>query len=296
MEAAAQQLNVPSEVIRVLAAHGRVRVSVPGQGAGELVFVAPFEDILHLFVAPQSAIIEGLMRSNRLELSAKADDSSYQVRMTGRAHAGRRLGGHPLSSVLEPWAPEDGMSHRWTVVPFVPEEIEFVRGEGDEVKRNAGLTRAGRERPTWGKIWLSSTFFGMATPQALIFITACTIWFGLQGAEFVGRPIGLTLSLVSGLSLIGGSRLFVLAQGFMQWRENRAARADAPWASEGFIAPHEARLAGATLTAISVICFSSLWLIWGTDMVFRVFVGTGIWLALPASVLHLAMGRPEPRR
>jgi hypothetical protein len=296
METAARQLNVPAEVIKILASHGAVRVSVPGfEGAGQAA-IAPFEDVLHLFVSPSSPLIAALLKSTRLEVAAKGDEGTYQVRMTGRSHAGRRMAGHPMSSVLEPWAPEDVPSHRWVVVPFVPEEIEFVRGDGEEVRRNAGLTRAGQERPPWSRIWLSVTYSGMAGVLALLFIVACTTWFGLQGADYVGRPIGLTLGLMSGLCLIGGTRLFVVAQGFIQWRLNRAARADAPWLSEGYLAPYEARLGGATLLAVAAIGLGSLWMIWGTEMVARIVIGSGIWLCLPAWALHLAMGRPEPRR
>ena len=90
-------------------------------------------------------------------------------------------------------------------------------------------------------------------------------------------------------------RYRVVAQGFLQWRENRAARADAPWLSEGYVAPHEARLGGGTLLSVAAIGLASLWMIWGNVMVMRVIIASGIWLCLPAWVLHLAMGRPEPR-
>ena len=296
MESAARQMNVPSEVIKILASHGAVRVSIPGFEGGGQAMLAPFEDVLHLFVAPSSPILGALLRSTRMEVAAKGADNAYQVRMTGRSHAGRPMAGHPMASVLQPWTPEDTPAHRWVVVPFVPEEIEYVRGEGEMTKRNAGLTRAGQERPSASRIWLNVTFSGMARVLALMFMVACTLWFGVQGADYVGRPVGLSLGLISGLCLIGGTRLLVVAQGFLQWRENRAARADAPWLSEGFLAPHEARLGGATLLAVAAIGLVSLWLIWGTEMVLRVVGASGIWLCLPAWALHLAMGRPEPRR
>ena len=295
MESAARQLNVPAEVIKLLANHGEVRVSVPGYDGGGLAAMAPFEDVLHLFIAPSSPIIKALLRSTKMEIAAKGEEGAYQVRMTGRSHAGRRMAGHQMASVLQPWVPEDIPAHRWIVVPFVPEEIEYVRGDGESTLRNAGLTRAGQERPAWTRIWMGATYSGMAGVLALIFIVACTTWFGVQGADYVGRPVGLTLGLISGLCLIGGTRLFVVAQGFLQWRENRAARADAPWLSEGYVAPHEARLGGGTLLSVAAIGLASLWMIWGNVMVMRVIIASGIWLCLPAWVLHLAMGRPEPR-
>ena len=95
MESAARQMNVPSEVIKILASHGAVRVSIPGFEGGGQAVMAPFEDVLHLFVSPSSPILEALLRSTRMEVAAKGADNAYQVRMTGRSHAGRPMAGHP---------------------------------------------------------------------------------------------------------------------------------------------------------------------------------------------------------
>ena len=103
MKAAEHKLNIPAEVIRVLANHGPLRVSTYAHEGSALVDSAPFEDILHFFLRPNSPTVTALLKSTRMVVTAKAEDGSYQIRMEGRAHAGRPLAGHPLASVLDPW-------------------------------------------------------------------------------------------------------------------------------------------------------------------------------------------------
>jgi len=296
MKAAENIMNIPTEVIRILAGHGRVRVATYAHEGAALVDVAPFEDILHFFVQPDSSTVSALLRSSRMVVTAKAEDGSYQIRMEGRAHAGRPLAGHPAASVLEPWLPEGQSRTRWTVVPFVAEEIEFVRGEGPKSQRNAGLTRAGQERPSSTRLWIRAAFSGMSGALAVFYCTVAAVWFGIQGYDFVGRPWALLLSLMAGLGLLGGVRLLVIAQGFVQWRRLKASRSDAPFLSDGYMSPYEVRLVGGGALFVGVLSLVSVWAVWGPDLSWRVFLVSGVWLCAPAWVLHLAMGRPEPRR
>jgi hypothetical protein len=296
MKSSMSQLNIPTEVIRILASHGPVQVSTHAYEGANSATGAPFEDVFHLFFPTGSPTIGALLKSTQVEVSAKAADGRYQIRMKGRAHAGRCLAGHPMLSVLEPWQPEGVSPRQLVVVPFVAEHIEFIRGDADHHQRNAGLTPAGRERPSISRIWFMAAFSGMAGPLALWFVLASAFWFGLQGAEFLGRPMGLICALLAGLGLISGTRLLVISQGFLQWRNLRASRGDAPFLSEGFVSPHEARLVAATSLSVAAIALFAIWAVWGEDLVWRVVLGSGIWLCGPAWALHLAMGRPEPRR
>ena len=137
---------------------------------------------------------------------------------------------------------------------------------------------------------------GLAGLLALIFSIYAVLWFGFQGQEFVGRPWAVLLSMMSGLSLIAGVRLLVVAQGFLQWRTLKASRSDAPFLSDGYLSPHQTRLAGVACLVVGSICLGGVWFVWGPDVSWRVFVASGVWLCAPAWVMHLAMGRPEPRR
>jgi hypothetical protein len=287
--------NVPSEIIHVLASHGPVTVATYAHEGASTVGCAPFEDIIHLFVSPGSATEAALLKSSRMTVSAKAKDGSYQVRMEGRAHAGRILAGHPLLSVLEPWCPEGVPISRLLVVPFIAEHIEFVRGKDEAAKRNAGLTPAGHARPTPGRMWLAAAFSGMAGPLGYWILAWTTIWFGIQGNEFVGRPLGVVLAIVGGLGLVGGIRLFTIAQGFILWRKMRAGEDDAPWLLEGFFSPLDARLVGTAALTAAVAALGSIWMVWGSDLFWLVILGSGAWLCGPAWLIHLALGRPDPR-
>jgi hypothetical protein len=288
--------NLPTDIVRVLATHGPVEVATFNYEGAARVACAPFEDFVYLLVVPGGATEKALLRTTRVTVSAKAGDGSYQLRMEGRAHAGRMLNRHPMLSVIEPWCPEGVATHRLLVVSFVAEEIEYVRGEGDDARRHAGLTPAGRERPTQGRIWFAAAMSGLSGPMALLYVLACVTWFGLQGADYLGRPLALCLSLAAGVGLLGGVRLFVLAQGFLGWRELKASASDAVWLSDGFISPHQARLGGTLALFIAAASLVTIGSVWGDGLFWRVVLASGSWLLGPAWALNLAMGRPEPRR
>jgi hypothetical protein len=263
---------------------------------GAPVPCAPFEDYLYLFVSPGSATESALLKTTRLSVSAKDPQGEYQVRMEGRGNAGRPLPGHPLFSSLDPWRPDGVPSHRLLVVPFVAEHIEFVQGKGDQTKRNAGATRAGTDLPTKTRVWMSACFSGLAGALALLYTVLCVAWLGAQGVEFVGRPFAVAVCLVGGLGLIGGIRLLVIAQGFLLWRRHKCSSSDAPWLVDSFIAPVEARMVGAAMLVAAGTSLGTIALVWGPGLMWKVIIACGILVAAPAWVLHLAMGRPEPRR
>lgn len=287
--------NVPSEIVHLLASHGPVSVATYAHEGASTVACAPFEDIVHLFVSPGSATEVALLKSSRLTVSVKAKDGSYQLRMEGRAHAGTGLSGHPLFRVLEPWCPEGVSASRLLVVPFIAEHIELVRGKDEDAKRNAGLTPAGQARPKPVRMWLAAAFSGMAGPLGYWILAWTTIWFGIQGNQFPGRPVGVGLAIVGGLGLVGGFRLFAIAQGFILWRKMRAGVEDAPWLVEGFFSPYEARRVGTVALTAAFGALATIWQVWDSALFWRVVLGSGAWLCGPVWLIHLALGRPDPR-
>lgn len=288
--------NVPPEVVKVLAAHGAVSIATYAHEGAAAVHCAPFEDIIHLFVPSGSPTENALLASTQLTLSAKGPDGEYQIRMEGRAHAGRPLSGHPLLRALEPWCPEGVSPYRLLAVPFVAEHIEYVRGDIENPQRNAGLTPAGRGRPARWRILIDTCFSGMARPLAVWVLAWTVLWFGAQGTEFVGRPLGVTLALTAGLGMLGGVRLLVLAQGFLAWRLHRANAVDGGSLVDGLLSPKDARLIAAGMLFVALLSLAIVGMIWGETLFWMVFLLSGVWLCGPAWVAHLTLGRPEPQR
>ena len=288
--------NIPSEVVKVLTGHGPVTVATFAHEGAAVVHCAPFEDIIHLFVHPGSPTEKALLSSTQLTLSAKGQDGEYQVRMEGRGHAGRPLGGHPLLRALEPWCPEGVQPHRLLAVPFVAEHIEYVRGDVESPQRNAGKTPAGMARPARWRTLVDACFSGMARPFSIWIIAWTVLWFGAQGSGYVGRPLGVSLALVAALGLLGGVRMFALAEGFLAWRKHKAGEKDAGCLVEGLLSPHDARLIAFTLVFLGVVAQSIIGLIWGEKLFWMVFLFSGVWLCGPAWFAHLVLGRPEPQR
>jgi hypothetical protein len=122
-----------------------------------------------------------------------------------------------------------------------------------------------------------------------------TIWFGIQGNQFPGRPVGVGLAIVGGLGLVGGFRLFAIAQGFILWRKMRAGVEDAPWLVEGFFSPYDARRVGTVALTAAFGALATIWQVWDSALFWRVVLGSGAWLCGPVWLIHLALGRPDPR-
>jgi len=288
--------NIPTEVVRVLAGHGPVSVATFAHEGAAQVHCAPFEDIIHLFVHPGTPTETALLSSTQLTLSAKGDDGQYQLRMEGRAHAGRPLAGHPLLRALDPWTPEGVSAHRLLAVPFVAEHIEYVRGDPENPVRNAGMTPAGMKRqPRWRTL-IDACFSGMARPFSIWVVLWTVLWFGAQGHEFVGRPLGVSFALMAGLGLLGGVRTLALAQGFLAWRKHKASAKDAGCLVDGLMSPREARIIAAILVTLGSVSQAIIGLIWGEQLFWMVFLFSGVWLCGPAWFAHLLLGRPEPQR
>lgn len=287
--------NLPPDVIRVLSFHGPVEVFV-GEDIGRgRATVAPFEDVVHLFVRRGSPLEAALLRSVEVDVQARDKDGAYSLRMTGRAHAGQALARHPDRSALEPWLPEGASPAALVVAPFVAERVEYSRVEGQGEGRYHGPTPAGMDRPRRFMTLMRAAYGGLAAPAAALAGLVPWGWLVVQGADYPGRPSAWALSAVGGLALLGGTRLLTLSLAFRQWRAGRARASDAPVLVEALLAPTPAAQAGGALLLLGVAAVGTLSAAWEPQVAFVAFLANGAWLLGPAWVLHLLAGRPDPK-
>ena len=286
--------NLPPDVIRVLSFHGPVEMFVGVGRAKARVSVAPFEDVLHLLVPSGSDVEKALLQTNAVDLQARHPDGDYALRMTGRAHAGARLGRHPERSAIEPWLPDGTSTGSLLAVPFIAEHIEFVRAEGEGKARYHGPTPAAASRPSRGMTLLRACFAGLPLPFAILAAVAPWFWLTLEGPSYPARPLVLVLQICTGLGLLGGARLLVLALAFSQWRKGRAREADAPLLTEALLAPGEAVRLGMFFLGLSTVGLAVLGTYWDSTAALIALAANGAWLLTPAWTVHLLSGRPEP--
>ena len=120
---------LPPEVARILATRGKVQLvgGAIGKHASVRCGIAPFEDLLFLFIRPGTNVESALLESNEAQVNAKDPDGTWHVRMGGRAVAGVPLMKHERRLEMLPWVPEEENPQGLIVVSFWPEELEYVR-------------------------------------------------------------------------------------------------------------------------------------------------------------------------
>lgn len=287
--------NLPPDIIRVLSFHGPADVGV-GEGshrAGARISIAPFEDRIYLLFRAGNPIEAALLRSNRVELQAKKPDGSYLLRISGRGHAGRPLGGHPDRGAIEPWLPEGMRTHGVIAAPFTPEEIDFSRAEGDDRARYSGRTPAGKRRPSASAAWLRAAYGGFAGLLVVPSLVVPWLWLTLQGAEYFARLPAFFITTFAGLVMLGAARLSTLPFAFRRWRSSRARDTDVPVLLEALLSPTEVGQVAAAGGVLAVLLLLQIAWIWGGGLLLIALFANGAWLVGPASWAHLAMGKPE---
>lgn len=284
---------LPPEVIRILSLHGPVTWWVGGDSARARGHapVAPFEDAVYLLVPIGSPLEQALLQDCRMRVSANAEDGRYRLRMEGRGQAGMAVARHARRPEITPWTAEDANLTRLLAVPFVPEEIEYVRSDGEVDQRFVGPTPA--ERLTPSAVWARGLLLGLALPFHLLLISGVFGWLALQGPEYPGRPIALAVAVAAGALPLGGVRILAMAHAFDRWRQGLVLPSEAPLFIEGHLAPGEARTVGLGLIGIGLVLLALVAGVWGGTLAGLAFGLSGVWVVAPAMLLHGSVSEPK---
>lgn len=259
------------------------------------VEVAPFEDRIELFLPKNGSLEKALLSCCEVQVIARKDTGEYSLRMEGRAHAGLHATRHPARAALEPWKPEERSLQQFMAAPFVPELMELVRTEADDRVRYHGKTPAGEQRPRYTSIWGQACFGGRALFMAIGAFVFPFLWLGYMGADYLGRPGAMVISLAVGLCLVASVRLWAVQLAYRQWRLGKALRSEASVLADGLLAPFTAARVSIYLGVIGTIGGILLWSLWDPEIAMVAVFANGAWLAGPASWMHLAAGKPEPK-
>ena len=285
---------LPPDVIEVLAYHGPVDISAGAAGSparGKL-HVAPFEDALFLLAPTNHPIGLGLLERCAMEIRAADPAGSWKLRLNGRAHAGRSLSRHPRRASLRAWVPEELLRQPLDVIPFIAEEVEFIRGEGEERRRFAGPTPAAPP-PRWRSL-LRAALGGPVIPFTVLAVALPWFWLGFFGEEIPRRGVALLFAIVGAWCGLGGLRLALQVRGYVLWRGGMARESDAPALVEARLAPREGRRLAAVLLASAAFAYLLLGVGFGLQVLLACFLSSGAWLLGPAGLLHLSAREPDP--
>ncbi len=155
--------------------------------------VAPFEDILQLFIPIDSPLDAALLSSVVVAVQARHPEGRYSLRLTGRACAGPPLNTHVDRNMLEPWIPEGAKAGGLTVVSFAAERVELTRSEAETPVRYHGPTRLGQQPRSRPQMWALAAFGGVAGPFAVIAFLAPWISLVIAGEQVPWRTLALLL-------------------------------------------------------------------------------------------------------
>ena len=282
---------LPSEVVRVLATHGELNLTVgraDDHPAAARALSAPYEECLFLFIRPDTPAEKKLLWDCRAAVDAIHAEAGYSVRLKGRAVAGPRVMSHRRRSELVHWLPAEANPRVWVAVPFYTERVEYTRSGSNE--RFVGETIAGRTAPSLGSRWFYAAFDGL---QIWALLGAVGIWMVTVGvgAEWPVRAAGQLVGTVSALSLMAAGRLWYQARLFLTGRAGNGEAPEAPMLDQGFLAPMSVMTAAGILALFGALLAISLplwsWTLMGTSLFFSF-----AWIQWPLWVTRIFRAEP----
>lgn len=284
---------LPTEVVRVLATHGALNLTVgraDDAPAAARCLCAPYEECLFLFLRPDSPVEKKLLWDCRAAVDAINADAGYAVRLKGRAVAGPRVMSHARRLELIHWLPADANPRLWVVVPFYAERVEYSRPGSSE--RFLGETPAGRDVPGLGARWFYAAFDGLQV-WALAGLVGLWIVTIVAGAEWPLRAAGQAVGSLSALSLMAAGRLWYQARILLGAREGRGEAPDAPMLEQGLLAPMSVFTASGVLALLGAV-LAILLPLWSWTLMGAALFFSFAWIQWPVWVTRIFRAEPAP--
>lgn len=242
---------LPEEVVRLLSAHGPVKLEVAGgdMPVGMTAHLAPLGRQLYTFVRKDSPVEQAMLDQGRATLTAEDPAGAYLVKVKVRAVPGRRVAADPRRAELMYWLPEGARPADLSTVYLHPEEVEYIRGAGARRTRIAGPVPGGA-LPSAVARWVR-----LSQKEVLgwYLVWPFVDWIGLLylGIAPTTRVLILLLMLVAQWSMLSGVALLQQRARYTRYREGL----DRPpeLMLEGWARPRDLRATGAGMIAAGVV-------------------------------------------
>ena len=282
--------QVPSEILRIMASHGAVRLicGSKGQSEGVSCHVAPFEDVLYCLVPPRSSALKQLMHAPEGRLELENAELGYKIKIRGRSVPGRSVMANPRRSELLHWVPENQNPRTLLAVPLWAEHINYEKGE--EVFN--GPTPLGRTRKGGATLWKEAAFYGIL-PFFATFWVLLWAWVAYAGnGDFVWQAYSLVLSGLAISFIQIGSNFVYRSLCFKRILEGKLLPKSAPLLSVGLLSYRSVLRGGWLLVGVGADIFLLLEAI---DPVLQPVVAgfSLMWLVWPFWAMHLIFQDPE---
>ncbi|MCB9745039.1 MAG: hypothetical protein H6740_20795 [Alphaproteobacteria bacterium] len=284
---------LPPEVTRVLSTHGEVLLTVGHLKHGTITarcLVAPFDEVLVLFVRPGSAVSEKMRADTRASVQANDPEKGYVVRLEGRIVAGPRVMAHPQRLGLLAWLPEGTNPRAWEAASFYADTVDYQRG-GPEGERFFGKVPREQEEPVGWRLWMLAAFEG-GWVFASLGVLGIWAWVLFQGPEMPLRAVALPIASLGALGFIAAGGLWFRATHFLGALERAGRAPHAALLERGLLAPRVVRQAALAALAVGVI-FTLISAMWGFGLFAVTAVCSFVWLHWPIRVTSVFTGEEE---
>ncbi len=272
---------IPEPITRALALHGPVNVSC-GRGEGLVTAqpqLAPFDDMLVLFLLRSAPLVAALDRDPRLDLHAQGGADNYTIRIHGRGIDTGPANAHERRMEIIPWLPEGATLARFRAVELIPERI-YYSYDGVEDRQHSGGFAAAAAAPAAATRWFELCVGGIIPAVCIAFVVLFA-YVGWWGEWFTLRPVALLVSLSIALGLMVSARLGYRVLAHRRWQRGDADRHHGSYLSEGLLPVRSAVLLALVALGWALPAALLCVVAWGGELLGVALAASQLWFLLP---------------
>jgi hypothetical protein len=275
--------TLPEEVMDRLSLVGQVRFTA-WKGEEPVVVnapVAPLHRQLFVLAHKNGAIETALMQDGRAELWVEHKEPPWQIRVIGRAVAGRDAAADPRRSELLHWLPDGTRAQNLLAIRFFPESMDY---HVDGTRRASGPIPGAvlpSELTRWSRM-VTRGHLGWMPVLGLITWGGILAWVPPELRNLLVLCLMLTLSL----TLFSGVALLGRYGEFLRWREGTLREAGVAELLAGWQPPWRVRDLGAGLLAGGLLLVGIVALVMPAPVPLTILVASGVGVYGPVHVVR----------
>ncbi len=275
--------TLPEEVMDRLSLVGQVRFTA-WKGSEPVVVsapVAPLHRQLFVLVTKNGAIEAALMQDGRAELWVEQKEPPWQIRVIGRAVAGRDAGADPRRSELLHWLPDGVRAQNLLAIRFFPESLDY---HVDGARRASGPIPGAAlpsELTRWSRMVVRG-HIGWLPVLAAITWGGILAWVPpeLRNLLILCLMLALSTTLYCGVALLGRYG------EFLRWRQGTFGEAGVAELLAGWQPPNRVRDLGAGMLIAGFLLLGIVALVTPAPVPLTILLASGLGVYGPLHVVR----------
>ncbi len=275
--------TLPEEVMDRLSLVGQVRFTAWKGGEPVVVSapVAPLHRQLFVLVNKNGAIEDALMQDGRAELWVEQKEPPWQIRVVGRAVAGRDAGADPRRSELLHWLPEGSRAQNLLAIRFFPETVDYHVGGARRASGPVPGSALPSELTRWSRMVVRGHLGWLP-------VLAAITWGGILAwvPHELRNLLVLCLMLILAITLFSGVALLGRYGEFLRWREGTLREDGVAELLAAWQPPRRVRDLGAGLVVAGLVLVGIVALVMPAPVPLTVLLASGIGVYGPVHVVR----------